>query len=193
MLGTPWTKTAGCGSTATSAYPRSAGARGLRSLVRPCSASALRLGSRRTGTTLASSSRNSTSRRHADTGVRYSNRQSPGSRNGEAEGLIVWKADRFGRDLIDGLVQIRRVRDMGGVFVSVYDNLDTSTSTGRMVLRIMLSIAENRLEEISEQWRTAKARAVARGVHPTAIAPFGYRHANKKNRWRQHWSAGARS
>ena len=27
---------------------------------------------------------------------------------------------------------------------------------------------------------TAKARAVARGVHPTGIAPFGYRHANKK-------------
>ena len=65
--------------------------------------------------------------------------------SGEADGLIVWKADRFGRDLIDGLVQIRRIRDMGGVFVSVYYNLDTSTSTGRMVLRIMLSIAENRL------------------------------------------------
>jgi site-specific DNA recombinase len=99
---------------------------------------------------------------------------------GESDGMIVWKADRFGRDLIDGLVQIRRIRDMSGVFVSVYDNLDTSTSTGRMVLRIMLSIAENRLEEISEQWRTAKARAVARGIHPTATAPFGYRHSKKK-------------
>jgi site-specific DNA recombinase len=98
----------------------------------------------------------------------------------ESDGLIVWKADRFGRDLIDGLVQIRRIRDVDGVFVSVYDNLDTSTATGRMVLRIMLSIAENRLEEISEQWRTAKARAVARGIHPTAIAPFGYRHARRK-------------
>ena len=99
---------------------------------------------------------------------------------GESDGIIVWKADRFGRDLIDGLIQIRRIRDMNAVFVSVYDNLDTSTATGRMVLRIMLSIAENRLEEISEQWRTAKARAVARGIHPTAIAPFGYRHAIRK-------------
>jgi DNA invertase Pin-like site-specific DNA recombinase len=99
---------------------------------------------------------------------------------GESDGMIVWKADRFGRDLIDGLIQIRRIRDVSGVFVSVFDNLDTSTSTGRMVLRIMLSIAENRLEEISEQWRTAKARAVARGIHPTGIAPFGYRHSRKK-------------
>ena len=99
---------------------------------------------------------------------------------GESDGLIVWKADRFGRDLIDGLIQIRRIRDVDGVFVSVHDNLDTSTSTGRMVLRIMLSIAENRLEEISEQWRIAKSRAVARGVHPTAVAPFGYRHASTK-------------
>lgn len=99
---------------------------------------------------------------------------------GETDGMIVWKADRFGRDLIDGLIQIRRISDVAGVFVSVHDNLDTSTSTGRMVLRIMLSIAENRLEEISEQWHTAKARAVARGIHPTAVAPFGYQHAGRK-------------
>jgi site-specific DNA recombinase len=34
---------------------------------------------------------------------------------GESDGMIVWKADRFGRDLIDGLVQIRRIRDVNGV------------------------------------------------------------------------------
>ena len=114
------------------------------------------------------------------TGGRYFEEAIARIERGDSDGMIVWKADRFGRDLIDGLIQIRRISDMSGVFVSVYDNLDTSTSTGRMVLRIMLSIAENRLEEISEQWRTAKARAVARGIHPTATAPFGYRHSKKK-------------
>jgi site-specific DNA recombinase len=99
---------------------------------------------------------------------------------GDSNGVIVWKASRFGRDLIDGLVHIRRIRDVNGVFVSVYDNLDTSTSTGRMVLRILLSVEEERLEEIREQWQTAKARAVARGIHPTAIAPFGYQHAARR-------------
>jgi DNA invertase Pin-like site-specific DNA recombinase len=99
---------------------------------------------------------------------------------GDSDGVIVWKASRFGRDLIDGLVNIRRIRDVSGVFVSVYDNLDTSTSTGRMVLRILLSVEEERLEEIREQWQTAKARAVARGIHPTAIAPFGYQHAVRR-------------
>jgi site-specific DNA recombinase len=98
----------------------------------------------------------------------------------DSDGVIVWKASRFGRDHLDALLQIRRIRDVGGVFVSVYDNMDTSTSTGRMVLRILLSLAENQLEEMREQWHTAKARAVARGVHPTAVAPFGYRHAAKK-------------
>lgn len=94
---------------------------------------------------------------------------------GQSDGLVVWKADRFGRSLLDGLIQIDRIHRAGGRFVAVADGLDTSTETGRLVLRIMLSIAEHELDRIRANWHDAKARAVMRGIHPSATPPFGYR------------------
>jgi DNA invertase Pin-like site-specific DNA recombinase len=93
---------------------------------------------------------------------------------GESEGIIVAKLDRFGRSLVDGLANIERLTDAGGVFVSVQDGLDLSTPTGKLVMRIMLSMAEWELDRIRDNWSVARARAIDRGVHLTA-APIGYR------------------
>lgn len=93
---------------------------------------------------------------------------------GESDGIIVARLDRFGRSLLDGLTLINRIREAGGTFVSVADGFDLSTDTGRLVLRIMLSLAEFELDRFRGQWHDAKSRAVARGVHPSATVPFGY-------------------
>ncbi len=93
---------------------------------------------------------------------------------GESSGLVVGYASRFGRGLLDGLALIERVRAAGGVFASVADGLDTSTETGRLVLRIMLSIAEHELERVRGNFEDARARAVRRGIHPSPVPPFGY-------------------
>jgi Resolvase, N terminal domain/Recombinase/Recombinase zinc beta ribbon domain len=93
---------------------------------------------------------------------------------GESHGIVVSKIDRFGRSLIAGIAAVERITDAGGVFVSVQDGLDLSTDTGRLVLRIMLSMAEWELERIRWNRQTACARAVARGVGPS-VSPFGYR------------------
>jgi Recombinase len=42
---------------------------------------------------------------------------------------------------------------------------DTSTATGELVLRIMLSLASFELRRISEQWEDSKVKARERGVH----------------------------
>ncbi len=94
---------------------------------------------------------------------------------GRLDGIVVAYASRFGRGLVDTLGLIDRITTAGGRFVSVGDGMDTSTDTGRLVLRIMLSIAEHELDRIRGNWADSKARAVRRGVHPSAIAPFGYR------------------
>jgi hypothetical protein len=88
---------------------------------------------------------------------------------------VVAKLDRFGRSLIDGLSKIDRITAAGGIFVSVQDGLDLSTPTGKLVLRIMLSMAEWELDRIRANWLLAKRRAVARGVHVGGYPPFGYR------------------
>jgi hypothetical protein len=94
---------------------------------------------------------------------------------GTSQGLVVAKVDRFGRSLLDGLLAIKRIEDAGGSFFSVLDGLDLTTDTGRLVLRIMLSMAEWEFDRIRTQWDVARSRAVARGTHPAGSVPPGYR------------------
>ena len=50
--------------------------------------------------------------------------------------------------------------DVRGTFASVQDGFDLRTDAGRLVLRIMLSMAEYELERMRSNWNDAKARAV---------------------------------
>jgi DNA invertase Pin-like site-specific DNA recombinase len=95
--------------------------------------------------------------------------------SGISDGIVVAKVDRFGRSLISGLAAIERIKVAGGTFVSVQDGLDTSTESGRLVLRILLSLGEWESERIGAAWEQAHARAVARGVYNGRGAPLGYR------------------
>jgi DNA invertase Pin-like site-specific DNA recombinase len=94
---------------------------------------------------------------------------------GISDGLVVSKINRFGRSLLDGLSAIERVRVAGGTFFSVQDDMSTATDTGRLVLRIMLSMAEWELDHIRAGWEIARRYAVARGVHQGSTTPIGYR------------------
>jgi site-specific DNA recombinase len=92
---------------------------------------------------------------------------------GHSQGIVVAKLDRFGRSLADGLRNIERIQAAGGNFVSVHDGLDLDTPTGKLVFRVMLSMAEFELDRIRESWATARKRAVERGVYPSRT-PIGY-------------------
>jgi DNA invertase Pin-like site-specific DNA recombinase len=94
--------------------------------------------------------------------------------SGESSGVVVSKLDRFGRSLLDGLARIDRITRAGGTFVAVEDGLDLSTDTGKLVLRLLLSLGEWELDRMRSTWRTAQERAIARGVH-IGPAPIGYR------------------
>lgn len=94
--------------------------------------------------------------------------------SGDSQGIVVAKLDRFGRSLIDGLANIERIRAAGGTFVSVQDGLDLGTPTGKLILRIMFSMAEWELDRVRANWDVAQARAVARGIHGGGYTPLGY-------------------
>src|SRR5829696_7662080 len=79
-----------------------------------------------------------------------------------------------GARLIDALAAIERIERAGGIFVSVNDGLDLRTDTGRLVLRIMLSMAEYELDRIRGTWDAARAKAIERGVYMAPRAPTGY-------------------
>ena len=109
--------------------------------------------------------------------------------SGASDGLVVAKLDRFGRSLIHSLAAVERIHAAGGTFVSVQDGFDLSTDHGRLVLRMMLSWAEWELDRIRAGWRTARARAVERGVHMGGRPPAGYEHDDAR-RLRPHPSHG---
>jgi DNA invertase Pin-like site-specific DNA recombinase len=95
--------------------------------------------------------------------------------SGQSDGILVARLDRFGRSLTGSLAAIERLRAAGGTFISVQDGLDLRTPTGKLVLRIMFSMAEWELDRIRSNWQIAKARAIDRGVHVGSWPPFGYR------------------
>ena len=64
--------------------------------------------------------------------------------------VIIWRLDRFSRNLRDILVTIEDVFKANGVeFVSATENIDTSTPSGRLTLNILGSVAQNERENIS--------------------------------------------
>jgi site-specific DNA recombinase len=95
-------------------------------------------------------------------------------KSGESDGIIVSKLNRFARTLIGGLQVIKELQEAGGVIVSVTDNIDLSTPTGRMVASILLAIAQMELERIRDEWADARRNAVEGGVYTSAIVPFGW-------------------
>ena len=92
-------------------------------------------------------------------------------------GCVVYSLDRFGRTLIGALEIIERLHAEGKVFASVSDSFDITSDTGRLVLKIMLSLAEFERDRIKTRWRDAqKSNAVLkRNVHISATPRTEFR------------------
>ncbi len=99
---------------------------------------------------------------------------------GETRGIVVAKIDRFARSLPGALEAIQRLEAAGAQFVSVADGIDPSTPAGKMLHRLLLVLAEFELDRVRENWRVARERAVARGVHVASRVPTGYVRSNER-------------
>jgi site-specific DNA recombinase len=91
---------------------------------------------------------------------------------GESDGIIVWKVTRFSRSVIDGAVVCKRVMDAGGRLIG--SDGDTGTPGGKMVIQMMLVVAENELDGIRENWAAARSGGFRRGI-PNGRVVRGYR------------------
>lgn len=94
--------------------------------------------------------------------------------SGETEGVVVYNLSRFARTLVGSVELIERINKRDALFASVSDGFDITTVTGRMVMNILLAIAQAERERLGENWNTAKTMAVGRGIHISANVPFGY-------------------
>jgi len=77
--------------------------------------------------------------------------------------VVVWKLDRLGRSLKD-LIEILNVLKDGGVdFISVTENIDTTTPGGKLIFHLMGALAEFERDLIRERTNAGLAAARARG------------------------------
>ena len=56
--------------------------------------------------------------------------------------VVVWKFDRFARSVSHLLRALETIRALGIEFVSLSENIDTSTPTGKMVFTVLASVSE---------------------------------------------------
>ena len=95
-------------------------------------------------------------------------------RAGRVDIVVVYKLDRLTRSLMD-FSDLQEFFDRYGVsFVSVTQEINTSTSAGRMMLNILMTFAQYEREIIAERVRDKVAAAKKRGKHCGGYPVLGY-------------------
>jgi DNA invertase Pin-like site-specific DNA recombinase len=80
------------------------------------------------------------------------------------DAVLVWKLDRFGRSLRHLVNALAELEALGLTFISLRDNLDLSTPSGRLMFQIIGAMAEFERALIQERVRAGLRNAKAKGV-----------------------------
>lgn len=81
----------------------------------------------------------------------------------EGDIVVVWKIDRLGRSVQGVLDVISDLNEEGIGLISLTDGFDTTTPQGRMIMTILLALAEMERNLISERTKAGMAAAKAQG------------------------------
>src|ERR1700739_2931539 len=81
------------------------------------------------------------------------------------DAILVWKIDRFGRSLKHLVNSLAELAALGVAFISLRDNLDLSTPSGRLMFQIIGAMAEFERALIQERVRAGLRNARAKGKH----------------------------
>src|SRR4051812_22415089 len=92
----------------------------------------------------------------------------------EGDTIVVWKLDRLGRSLKDLIERIRELNDRKIGFKSLTENIDTTTSGGKLIFHIFGALAEFERDIIRERTNAGLEAARTRGKkggRPWALTP----------------------
>ena len=92
------------------------------------------------------------------------------------DAVLVWKLDRFARSLKHLVNALAEFEALGVAFVSLRDNLDLSTPSGRLMFQIIGAMAEFERSLIQERVRAGLRNARAKGKRlgrPRAVVDAG--------------------
>ena len=101
-------------------------------------------------------------------------------RAGEYESVVVYKLDRWARSSTELILDTKELLDKGIGFVSVSDNLDFSTASGKLHFQILSAFAEFERELIRERTIEGLRRAKLQGKK--SGRPVGSKDTKKRKR-----------
>ena len=84
-------------------------------------------------------------------------------RNGEYDAVVVYKLDRWARSSTELILETKELIDKGIAFISVSDNLDFSTASGKLHFQILSAFAEFERSLISERTKEGLRRVKMQG------------------------------
>ncbi|MAD50216.1 MAG: resolvase [Flavobacteriales bacterium] len=79
------------------------------------------------------------------------------------DAVVVYKLDRWARSSTELILETKELVDKGIIFISVSDNLDFSTASGKLHFQILSAFAEFERSLISERTKEGLRRAKTQG------------------------------
>lgn len=109
-------------------------------------------------------------------------------RNKEFDGVLVWKLDRWARSSQELALEIEELYKRGIKFISISDNIDLSTASGKLQFQILSAFAEFERNLIRE--RTLEGLYRARMQGKVLGRPKGSKDTKRRRRsgYYQRWS-----
>lgn len=101
-------------------------------------------------------------------------------RNHEYDAVIVYKLDRWARSSTELILDTKELLDKGIGFISISDNFDFTTATGKLHFQILSAFAEFERELIRERTIEGLRRAKMQGKH--AGRPKGSKDTKKRKK-----------
>ena len=97
-------------------------------------------------------------------------------RNQKYTTVIVWRLDRLSRSLRDTLEIFEDVFKPNGIeFISTSESIDTTTPSGRLMLNVIASFAQNEREVNEDRVRMVMTDLAQQCRHLGGVPPFGYK------------------
>jgi DNA invertase Pin-like site-specific DNA recombinase len=85
-------------------------------------------------------------------------------RKGEFKQVVVYKLDRWARSSRELILEVQELLDKGIGFISISDNLDFNSASGRLHFQILAAFAEFERSLISDRTRDGLARSRKNGM-----------------------------
>jgi putative DNA-invertase from lambdoid prophage Rac len=114
-------------------------------------------------------------------------------RGKEFDAVMIWKLDRWARSSYELLNEIQELHQKGITFISLSDNIDLSTATGKLQFQILSAFAEFERNLIRERTKEGLHRAKLQGKSLGRPKGSRDRKPRKKSGYHLRYAKGGKS